>query len=184
MAVPLVVHLLLAASLVAPILIKLPQTLEPGVLEKNWLLVVFGSSALLPITGTSAPPRDVACLFRLLLHRIASHPAEALSKPPAPLQRNLTAQLASSGGLAKPYPRVAASALQHLAAANQAYAEGLRAPRRGRAVEVPERGGRAAGRGRGAGAARRGRRRGRAAAGRVQGERRAPGGGQEHGGGD
>ena len=96
-AVPIAIHLLLAASVVAPILIKPPQTLEPRFW--NDVLVAFGILALLPITGNFSRLLATWILFRRLLRRVASHPCvKALDNLPTPLARNLTAQLAVSGG--------------------------------------------------------------------------------------
>ncbi len=95
--VPVAVHLLLAATVAVPVWIKPPQTLEP----QPWssVLVVFGILALLPVTGNLSRLLATWILFRRLLRRIASRPCvEALGRLPPPLARNLTAQLAVSGG--------------------------------------------------------------------------------------
>jgi hypothetical protein len=95
--IPVAVHLLFAATVAVPLVIKPPQTLEPGL--SGAVLAVFGILAFLPITGNFSRLLATWILIRRLLRRLASHPCvRALEGLPPSLSRTLTAQLAVSGG--------------------------------------------------------------------------------------
>ncbi len=95
--IPVAIHLLFAATVAVPLVIKPPQTLEPGL--SGDVLAVFGILAFLPITGNFSRLLATWILIRRLLRRLASHPCvRALEGLPPSLSRNLTAQLAVSGG--------------------------------------------------------------------------------------
>jgi hypothetical protein len=96
LAVPLVVHSFLLASILAPMVLKPPHTLERG--WRGGLLVAFGCLALLPVTGNFSRLLATWIAFDRFLRRLAHAPAvAALRRLPSPLARSLEAQLGLSG---------------------------------------------------------------------------------------
>jgi hypothetical protein len=96
LAVPLIVHAFLLASILAPMVLKPPQTLERG--WRGGLLVAFGCLALLPVTGNYSRLLATWVAFDRFLRRLAHAPAvAALRRLPSPLARSLEAQLGLSG---------------------------------------------------------------------------------------